>query len=226
MTSVLSIEDVLPKTGTMDAPSDAGVHLQWRDVTYTVTRKATNKVTNASSDAADSPNVEVKTILSHISGETEGGTLLALMGPSGSGKTSLLNALAFRVPRGPGAEITGTVLADGQVVATPGQMARMSAYVEQEDALFALSTVRETLMFAAQLRLGPEVPLEEKKRAVELVIADLGLVAAADTCVGNEVIRGISGGERKRVAIGMTSCTTRSSSSWTSPRLVWTRSRR
>ena len=79
----------------------------------------------------------------------------------------------------------------------------MSAYVEQEDALFALSTVRETLMFAAQLRLGPEVPLEEKKRAVELVIADLGLVAAADTCVGNEVIRGISGGERKRVAIGM-----------------------
>ena len=203
MTSVLSIEDVLPKTGTMDAPSDAGVHLQWRDVTYTVTRKATKKVTNASSDAADSPNVEVKTILSHISGETEGGTLLALMGPSGSGKTSLLNALAFRVPRGPGAEITGTVLADGRVVATPGQMARMSAYVEQEDALFALSTVRETLMFAAQLRLGPEVPLEEKKRAVELVIADLGLVAAADTCVGNEVIRGISGGERKRVAIGM-----------------------
>ena len=203
MTSVLSIADVLPKTGTMDAPSDAGVHLQWRDVTYTVTRKATKKVTNASSDAADSPNVEVKTILSHISGETEGGTLLALMGPSGSGKTSLLNALAFRVPRGPGAEITGTVLADGRVVATPGQMARMSAYVEQEDALFALSTVRETLMFAAQLRLGPEVPLEEKKRAVELVIADLGLVAAADTCVGNEVIRGISGGERKRVAIGM-----------------------
>jgi ABC-type multidrug transport system ATPase subunit len=36
-------------------------------------------------------------------------------------------------------------------------MARLSAYVEQEDALFALSTVRETLMFAAQLRLGPEI---------------------------------------------------------------------
>ena len=202
MTSVLSIEDVTPKTGKMDAPSDVGIHLQWRDVTYTVTRKATKKPNDASSDA-DTPKVEVKHILSHISGEAKGGSLLALMGPSGSGKTSLLNALAFRVPRGPGAEITGTVIADGSVVATPGQMARMSAYVEQEDALFALSTVRETLMFAAQLRLGPEVPLEEKKRAVELVIADLGLVAAADTCVGNEVIRGVSGGERKRVAIGM-----------------------
>ena len=202
MTSVLSIEDVTPKTGKMDAPSDVGIHLQWRDVTYTVTRKATKKPIDASSDA-DTPKVEVKHILSHISGEAKGGSLLALMGPSGSGKTSLLNALAFRVPRGPGAEITGTVIADGSVVATPGQMARMSAYVEQEDALFALSTVRETLMFAAQLRLGSEVPLEEKKRAVELVIADLGLVSAADTCVGNEVIRGVSGGERKRVAIGM-----------------------
>ena len=202
MTSVLSIEDVTPKTGKMDAPSDVGIHLQWRDVTYTVTRKATKKPNDASSDA-DTPKVEVKHILSHISGEAKGGSLLALMGPSGSGKTSLLNALAFRVPRGPGAEITGTVIADGSVVATPGQMARMSAYVEQEDALFALSTVRETLMFAAQLRLGSEVPLEEKKRAVELVIADLGLVSAADTCVGNEVIRGVSGGERKRVAIGM-----------------------
>jgi ABC-type multidrug transport system ATPase subunit len=43
----------------------------------------------------------------------------------------------------------------------------------------------------------------EKKAAVTAVIADLGLVSAADTVVGNETIRGISGGERKRVAIGM-----------------------
>jgi len=79
----------------------------------------------------------------------------------------------------------------------------MSAYVEQEDALFALSTVRETLMFAAQLRLPTAMPLREKKAAVTSIIADLGLVSAADTVVGNETIRGISGGERKRVAIGM-----------------------
>lgn len=82
-------------------------------------------------------------------------------------------------------------------------MARMSAYVEQEDALFALSTVRETLMFAAQLRLPGDMPLSGKEQAVTSIIADLGLVSAADTVVGNETIRGISGGERKRVAIGM-----------------------
>ena len=172
-------------------PTDHGVVLQWRDITYSVTKKKKDGT------------LDTRVILNAISGDTSGGSLLALMGPSGSGKTSLLNALAFRVPKGPGAMITGAIYADGKLVETPSQMARMSAYVEQEDALFALSTVRETLMFAAQLRLSKDMPLEEKEQEVNNVIADLGLVAAADTIVGNEQIRGISGGERKRVAIGM-----------------------
>ena len=172
-------------------PTDHGVVLQWRDITYSVTKKKKDGT------------LDTRVILNALSGDTSGGSLLALMGPSGSGKTSLLNALAFRVPKGPGAMITGAIYADGKLVETPSQMARMSAYVEQEDALFALSTVRETLMFAAQLRLSKDMPLEEKEQEVNNVIADLGLVAAADTIVGNEQIRGISGGERKRVAIGM-----------------------
>ena len=135
--------------------------------------------------------------------EIKSGSLLALMGPSGSGKTSLLNALAFRVPKGPGASVSGTIYANGEEVATPTKMSRISANVEQEDALFALSTVRETLTFAAKLRLPSDATAEEVEDAVSTVIADLGLVAAADTVVGNEMIRGISGGERKRVAIGM-----------------------
>ena len=172
-------------------PTDHGVVLQWRDITYSVTKKKKDGT------------LDTRVILDNLSGDTSGGSLLALMGPSGSGKTSLLNALAFRVPKGPGAMIGGAIYADGKLVETPSKMARMSAYVEQEDALFALSTVRETLMFAAQLRLSKDMPLEEKEREVNNVIADLGLVAAADTIVGNEQIRGISGGERKRVAIGM-----------------------
>lgn len=211
MAPSVSVAQVSLSTMSPDvAPGDAGagVHLQWRDLTYTVTKKATSSDTNndavkqATATSSDA-NHAVKTILSHLSGEARGGSLLALMGPSGSGKTSLLNALAFRVPRGPGAEITGEVFADGKCVESPGVMARLSAYVEQEDALFALSTVRETLMFATQLRLGPEISMTRKKELVEEVIADLGLVAAADTNVGNDMIRGISGGERKRCAIGM-----------------------
>ena len=173
-------------------PED-GVALQWRDVSYSVTKKAKSK---------DAP-VEAKVILDSLSGDIFGGSLLALMGPSGSGKTSLLNALAFRVPKGPGASVSGTIYANGEEVATPTKMSRISAYVEQEDALFALSTVRETLTFAAKLRLPSDATAEEVEDAVSTVIADLGLVAAADTVVGNEMIRGISGGERKRVAIGM-----------------------
>ena len=172
--------------------TENGIILQWRDIRYSVTRKG-----------KDGEEADVKVILDDLSGDTCGGRLLALMGPSGSGKTSLLNALAFRVPKGPGAAITGAVYTDGEVVVSPKQMARVSAYVEQHDALFALSTVRETLMFAAQLRLPSDLPLPEKEAAVSAVIADLGLVSAADTVVGNETIRGVSGGERKRVAIGM-----------------------
>ena len=126
-------------------PTDHGVVLQWRDITYSVTKKKKDGT------------LDTRVILDNLSGDTSGGSLLALMGPSGSGKTSLLNALAFRVPKGPGAMIGGAIYADGKLVETPSKMARMSAYVEQEDALFALSTVRETLMFAAQLRLPKEL---------------------------------------------------------------------
>jgi ABC-type multidrug transport system ATPase subunit len=87
-----------------------GVVLQWRNVSYSVTKKG--KPTEP----------DVKVILANLSGDTEGGRLLCLMGPSGSGKTSLLNALAFRVPKGPGAEISGCIYADGVLVDTPAQV--------------------------------------------------------------------------------------------------------
>ena len=66
-------------------------------------------------------------------------------------------------------------------------MARMSAYVEQEDALFALSTVRETLMFAAQLRLSKDMPLEEKEREVrwETKVAAVKLNRSVCVCIIN-----------------------------------------
>ena len=67
--------------------TDRGVILQWRDITYTVTKKTRD-------------GDDVRVILDGLSGDATGGHLLALMGPSGSGKTSLLNALAFRVPKG------------------------------------------------------------------------------------------------------------------------------
>jgi ABC-type multidrug transport system ATPase subunit len=85
------------------------------------------------------------------------------MGPSGSGKTSLLNTLAGRVPIvHKGDALHGRVLVNGKAAKSfsllPGdsggyEMAKVSAYVMQDDNLFALSTVNETLLFAARLRL-------------------------------------------------------------------------
>lgn len=63
-------------------------------------------------------------------------------------------------------------------------------------------TVRENLLFSARLRLPSEMSDDAKQRRVQEVIEELGLTKVADSRVGNEFVRGISGGERKRVNIG------------------------
>ncbi|CAK0847563.1 unnamed protein product, partial [Prorocentrum cordatum] len=75
------------------------------------------------------------------------------------------------------------------------------------DCLYALSTVLETMDFAARLRLPKETPGEERERRVDEVLRQLGLAHVRDTNVGgtsfNGALRGLSGGERKRLSIGI-----------------------
>ena len=123
------------------------------------------------------------------------------MGPSGSGKTSLLNALAGRIEVTKEAELTGEITVNGEDATD--FLANHSAYIMQDDALFALSTVFETLMFVAQLRLPKTMPIADKKARVVEVITELGLITSKDTLVGNQRVRGLSGGERKRLNIGV-----------------------
>lgn len=73
----------------------------------------------------------------------------------------------------------------------------------QDDNLFAYSTVNETLMFAASLRLPSTMSIQDKQRHVDTVIGKLGLTPARDVIIGGPKIRGVSGGERKRVTIGV-----------------------
>ena len=74
--------------------------------------------------------------------------------------------------------------------------------MEQDDLFLAYLTVRETLSTVAKLRLPSSMSEAERSELVEGVIDELGLTKAADTPVGNAMFRGISGGERKRLAIG------------------------
>ncbi|CAF3486276.1 unnamed protein product, partial [Rotaria sp. Silwood2] len=118
--------------------------------------------------------------------------------PSGCGKSTLLDILADRKnPRG----ISGRVLVDG--LAPPPSFKYIVGYVVQDDIITGTLTVRETLLFSANVRLPEEVTYEERVQRVTKTIQDLSLESCADTKVGNETIRGVSGGERKRTCIGM-----------------------
>lgn len=72
----------------------------------------------------------------------------------------------------------------------------------QEDVLMETLTPREILSFSATLRLPKSMSAEDKKQAVDRTLSKLRIEKCADTKVGGIFIRGISGGERKRVSIG------------------------
>ncbi|XP_035668586.1 broad substrate specificity ATP-binding cassette transporter ABCG2-like isoform X1 [Branchiostoma floridae] len=138
-----------------------------------------------------------KQILQNINGIFKPG-MNAIMGPTGGGKTTLLDVLAARKePEG----LSGVVLADGGPL--PNNFKCMTGYVVQDDIIMGTLTVRENLEFSAALRLPTSISHKEKKERVRQVLVELGLTQCAETKVGTEMIRGVSGGERKRTNIGM-----------------------
>ncbi|XP_037403924.1 ABC transporter G family member 5-like [Triticum dicoccoides] len=143
-------------------------------------------------------NASTKALLDGISGEAREGELFAVMGASGAGKSTLLDALAGRITR---ASLRGSVTLNGEPL-TDGRLRAISAYVMQDDLLYPMLTVRETLLFAAEFRLPRALSAARKRDRVDALIRQLGLSGAADTVVGDETHRGVSGGERRRVSIG------------------------
>lgn len=95
-------------------------------------------------------------------------------------------------------QIMGSVTFNGQ----RGVRKVRTAYVMQEDCLIPSLTVRETLLFAAKLRL-PSSTEEERKQAVNETILQLGLKECADTRIGDNDRKGCSGGEKRRTSIGV-----------------------
>ncbi|CAI5537462.1 unnamed protein product [Closterium sp. Naga37s-1] len=164
-------------------------------------------------------------ILNDISGFARSSEVTAIVGPSGSGKTTLLDVLAHRIaaatataaPSGSqqsrqaipsasaaaaGCGRTGHIELDS-VPMTSNMMRRVSAYVMQDDLMHPTLTARETLMFSAEMNLPSRLfSRREKEARVERLLEILGLSHVANTIIGDENRRGVSGGERKRVAIG------------------------
>ncbi|KAJ2888988.1 hypothetical protein FB639_000236 [Coemansia asiatica] len=168
------------------APDSGEVILKWDNLVYEVKTKVNKQST-------------VRRILHNISGEVRAGEAIALIGSSGAGKTTLLNALSGRIV---GGELSGNILFRG-AKRNPGSFKRLSAYVQQDDLMHPLLSVQETLTYASKLRLpNSHYTPEQKAERVNTVIRQLRLESAKNTRIGDAAVRGISGGERKRVSIG------------------------
>jgi len=129
--------------------------------------------------------------------------LCAIMGPSGAGKTSLLNVLAGRVSNK--CKIEGRMSFGDQPV---NSVDLTCSYVMQDDALMATQTPREAIMFSGLMRTPPPVDNTAIAEKVNSLVKELGLESCADTLIGNELIPGLSGGEKKRTAVGVELVTT------------------
>eukprot|EP01138_Halocafeteria_seosinensis_P009897 gb/GECG01010109.1/.p1 GENE.gb/GECG01010109.1/~~gb/GECG01010109.1/.p1 ORF type:complete len:691 (+),score=85.30 gb/GECG01010109.1/:1-2073(+) len=164
--------------------------LEWNDIVLKVPVGEEKK-----QPCKPAPETKYKTILNSISGKARPGELVAILGASGAGKTSLLNLISRRSP-----QTSGEVLINGKPATK--SFPRIAAYVQQEDLFLPSLTVKEHLRFQVALRLGDSVDDEEKENRVQSLISALGLRKVENSIIGSaKSKRGISGGEKKRLAL-------------------------
>ncbi|KAJ8542358.1 hypothetical protein K7X08_017224 [Anisodus acutangulus] len=138
---------------------------------------------------------EIRHVLKDVNCRAKPGEILAIVGPSGAGKSSFLEILAGKIE-----PESGSIYVNQKPV-DKARFKKISGYVTQKDTLFPLLTVQETLSFSAKLRL--KLPAKELSSRVKCLIQELGLDHVAGSRIGDDRIRGISGGERRRVSIGV-----------------------
>jgi ABC-type multidrug transport system ATPase subunit len=139
-------------------------------------------------------------ILQGITGTLESGKMTAIIGPSGFGKSTLLNALTNRIRDG--GRVGGRVWINGER-RNLQSIQHLVGFVPQEDVMYRDLTVRETLRFNARLKADPRMGRNERRAFVNEVVDILGLKHVQHSVIGDENTRGISGGQRKRVNIGI-----------------------
>jgi ABC-type multidrug transport system ATPase subunit len=140
-----------------------------------------------------------KKIISETTGVIRAGKLTAILGPSGAGKTAFLETLAGRAHYG---EMQGDVFINGMACHIH-HLKRLLGYVPPDDTIHHDMTVKEVLRFSADLRLPRTTSRAEKDQIVNSIIKLLRLTDVQDELIGNVSSRGISGGQRKRVNIGV-----------------------
>ncbi len=138
-------------------------------------------------------------VVNNVTGRIRGKTMTALMGGSGAGKTSLLNSLCGRAHYG---ETTGKIYLNGHETEIQKHVDCIG-FVPQDDIVYPELTVRENFIFSGKFRLPKGTTDQDIEDLADETIANLGLSRVANSPVGDVKKRGVSGGEKKRVNIGI-----------------------
>jgi len=135
-----------------------------------------------------------KTLLDNISLSARPGTLTALIGPSGAGKSTFARLIAgYTHPT------AGTVTFEGHDVhAEYASLRSRIGMVPQDDVVHGQLTVRQALMYAAELRLPPDTNRADREQVVNEVLEELEMTQHLDTRVDK-----LSGGQRKRASVAL-----------------------
>jgi ABC-type multidrug transport system ATPase subunit/ABC-type multidrug transport system permease subunit len=136
--------------------------------------------------------------LDGISFDVTRGELVCVMGASGSGKSTLLRVLAGQLQ-----PTSGDVILNGQsLYQNVDTLKQYISYMPQQDAFDEHLTIGENLMFAAEIR-APQLSRRDRSRRLEAKLVELGLGERRDAVVGSPERKLLSGGERKRLNIGL-----------------------
>ncbi|KAI1791502.1 ABC transporter [Ganoderma leucocontextum] len=180
------------KGGAGGVRATGGVTVEWGDVSYFVPQPTSGfSLRRRRGGGLD----HQKVVLDNVCGRVVPGEMMAILGPSGAGKTTLIEILAQKHKSG---EVLGSVSYPG----TGGSRPRIG-FVPQQDVLSPMLTVHEALLFAARLRLPESVPDSEKQARVDDILDRLGITHIRNARIGDGEKRGISGGEMRRVSIGL-----------------------
>ncbi|KAJ7168414.1 hypothetical protein C8R43DRAFT_984293 [Mycena crocata] len=180
-----------------DVTDGSRVAVEWTRVSYVVPTPGGRSWLGKRERGAE----DNKVVLDGLSGRVAPGQMMAVLGPSGAGKTTLIEILAGKRKSG---TTTGRV-----TYPSPGGASPRIGFVPQQDVLPPMLTVYEALLFAARLRLPESVSDTEKRTRVEGLLETLGIARLRDVRigwsgdVGGGKARGISGGEMRRVSIGL-----------------------
>ncbi len=136
--------------------------------------------------------------LDGISMTVNRGEMVCVMGASGCGKSTLLKAICGQLaPSG------GSVLLNGQsLYGNLDTLREYIAYIPQDDAFDEHLTILENLNYAAAIR-SPHLSVKDRMRRIDSKLIELGLSERRDAMVGSSVKKYLSGGERKRLNIGL-----------------------